>query len=192
LGFFILCGYDRKIIAREFLFLQNKSYILFMTASSLIIKNTINTNICMEVLDNIDEVEIQLIVEELINELEDQVLDPNIRINHVGQEYHVKTTLRSRFPNSYFLEEVFDDAIVGIDVHTGSIIYEWMYLGHLRILNSADPSWGDLGDRIWGAVDMSKYLEEKTDNDFQGKIRPSIVITDEDYLSYWDDRYEYS
>ena len=151
-----------------------------------------NHNKMEETLVDFENVELQLQVEELINELEDQVRDPNTHYTDLGQEYDVKITLRGRFPNSYFLHEVFDDAIAAVDVHTGSIIYEWMHLGHLRILNSADPSWGDLGDRIWGAVDMSKYLEGITDEELQGKVRPSIVITDDDYLKYWDDRDKFS
>lgn len=128
-----------------------------------------------------------------VREQEERVSnEPRTFINFFGFEYDVNTELRKQFPDSYFLPDGYDDAICGINCITGGVIYDWMHLGFMRILNSAEPSYGDLGDRIWGAVNMTEHLEKLTDEDLQGKVRPSILISERDYCRYWDDRYEYS
>jgi len=139
-------------------------------------------------LEQFDEVELQLQVEEVVNDLENQSMETICP----EDEYDIKWDLRLKLPNSYFLNFAFDDAIVGVNVHTGSIIYEWMYTGYLRYLRVPDGIFGDLGDRICGAMEMSRYIEGMTEEKLQGKVRPTILIQDEDYLKYWDDRNEFS
>jgi hypothetical protein len=109
----------------------------------------------------------------------------NQNMDGYGQLYEIKNELRKKFPNSYFYWDEYDDSIVGINLLTGSIIYELQQLGNLYC-NHTEDDWGpDLGDRLECGGKESYRMFHLTPEELKGKVPPTVIFLDVD-LEHWD------
>ena len=99
-------------------------------------------------------------------------------IDGYGQEYNVNVELRREFQNSYFLDEIYDDAIWGVNPVTGSIIYEFELLGFLHAWH-VEGTYADLGDRYECAAITISWVERLTQEILQGKVMPTFIFPTE-------------
>lgn len=102
-----------------------------------------------------------------------------MQINVNDEEYLVNAELREKFPNSYFLSVIYDDAIWGINPINQSIIYDTMVLGFLHVWH-VEGSYPDLGDRIECASIIINRVERLTAEKLDGKVKPSFLFIDKD------------
>lgn len=98
-----------------------------------------------------------------------------------------KGKFRKMFVDSYFLPTCYDDAIVGVDFLTGSIIYDYLRLGDLRVKYLSDGE-SDLNydDFLYGCRNMKEWIEDLTEEETGGKIRPTLCLYVKD-KKYWND-----
>jgi hypothetical protein len=105
----------------------------------------------------------------------------------VREGMEVNYELRAKFPNSYFYQICYDDAIIGVNPITQSITYDWIRFGELRIMfvEWIYPSYKDV---MYGAQSVMSWTEELSPEELNGKVAPSLVLLDNDHLEkYWDD-----
>ncbi|HOU02819.1 MAG TPA: hypothetical protein PLL94_06560 [Bacteroidales bacterium] len=95
--------------------------------------------------------------------------------------------LRDKFPNSFFYQICYDDAICGVNPITQSIIYDCMRFGQLKIM-FCEWSYPDYGDVMSGATDIIRWVKEITPGKLQGKVPPTLILIDDNFfMKYWDD-----
>lgn len=107
--------------------------------------------------------------------------------NDFGIEYVYYASLREQFPNSYFFPDVYDGAIIGVDIATESIIYEWMHIGYLWVLH-CEGSYAGFKDRVYGGSKMILWAQRLSEEDLQGQVRPSVMMANRD-ISEWDQKW---
>lgn len=132
--------------------------------------------------------------EEVEKELEQQGINnsdelpelPGIRYDDdsYGNHYMVKWELRQKFPKSYFYEEYYDQAICGVNLFTGSIIYELTTLGSLYTLY-VESHYGDYGAVLECGGIVSSRINELTSDQLEGKVPPTVILLD-DYIKEWE------
>lgn len=103
----------------------------------------------------------------------------------------VNYELREKFPNSHFDPICYDDAILGINPVTGSVIYDIIYHGYLATLfiEWIKPSYKDT---MYRSTDTIRYVKDwANDLDtrrFDGKVPPTyILFRDKHFMKHWDD-----
>lgn len=125
--------------------------------------------------------------EEIMEEIREQNLDPEIRgrdINAYGETYEVNVELREKFPNSYFLSNIYDDAIIGVNLLTESIIYDldWVGMNHVHHIEGSSS---DLGDRLECGGIVTNWMKNLTHEELEGKVPPTVILPDEN-LEHWN------
>ena len=93
-------------------------------------------------------------------------------------DYQYNYTLREKYPNSFFLPEYYDESIEGIDETSGSIKYDWKYVGYLYMIYMEDILSPDLNQNIQGAIIMFEYVEKLSEDNLMGKVKPIIQVSD--------------
>jgi hypothetical protein len=116
----------------------------------------------------------------------------NVRIltedlmNREGME--VNQNLRDKFPDSYFYQICYDDAIIGVNPITQSVIYDCMRFGQLRVM-FCEWIYPDYGDTMFGVTDIIKWVRDIIPIEkLEGKVPPTLVLLDtENFNKYWED-----
>lgn len=104
-------------------------------------------------------------------------------INGYCQYIKIRTDLRRMFPNSYFYYDFYDESIIGVDLQTGSIIYELQELGYLHTKHVEGHS-GGLNDRLECGGIVANRMSRLTPEDLQGKVPPTVIIINRDMKHY--------
>jgi len=86
--------------------------------------------------------------------------------------------------SSYFMPEIFDDAIDGVDPITGCIVYHAILAGYYYAWEYLDVV-PNLKDRIYGAHRFIGWIQKLTPEDLQGKVPPKAVVHKDDF-QHWD------
>ena len=89
--------------------------------------------------------------------------------------------LRNQFTNSEFLPEFFDEAIIGVDCITESIIYDWKHVGFIVYRSRC------ILDIIYAGSHFIHSINELKEEELKGKVRPSIIMLTTQ-LEYWNKR----
>jgi len=105
-------------------------------------------------------------------------------IDGYGYRYEIKWELREKFPDSYFYWDYHDDSICGVNLLTGSIIYELQGLGYGHTDHVEGHS-GGLNDRLECGGIVSNRMFKLTHEQLEGKVPPTVILIDKD-LEYWD------
>ena len=95
------------------------------------------------------------------------------------------TELREMFGNSYFFPICYDGAIVGVNPLTQSITYDYMKLGYLRVL-FVEYTYPDYADTMYGCEKMVEWINELTEEELEGKVKPTLCLREFDN-EYWND-----
>ena len=132
--------------------------------------------------------------EEVEKELEQQGINNNDELSELpgirydddsfGNHYMVKWELRQKLPNSYFYYEYYDEAICGVNLITGSIIYNLTSLGSLYTIY-VESQYGDLGDVLECGGIVTNRMVELTSDQLGGKVPPTVILLD-DFIKEWD------
>jgi len=103
-----------------------------------------------------------------------------------GHVWAVNIEIRQKYPNSYFWPKVYDDCIRGVNVLTGSIIYDYMAIG-ARWIATCEGNAADLDDVFYGSVEMELWLKNLTPEELGGKVPPTLIFQclDMDYFDDW-------
>lgn len=117
-------------------------------------------------------------------EIEKELDERGINIDGYGFTYPVRKDLRKKFPNSYFYCDYYDESICGVNLYTGSIIYELQHLGFLHT-SHIEGHYGDLGDRLECGGIVANRMSKLTPEQLDGKIPPTVLVADRD-LEDWD------
>jgi len=107
-----------------------------------------------------------------------------IQTNVNDVEIEINTELREKFPNSYFLSVIYDNAIWGVNPINQSIVYDAMGIGFLYVWH-VEGSYPDLGDRLECASIIINRVERLTAEELDGKAKPSFLVNDKD-IEYYD------
>ncbi len=108
-------------------------------------------------------------------------IEPRTHEDAFGILYDVNMKLRNQFPKSYFLDDVFDEAIVAVDCITESIMYDWKQVGYLCSRSRSSD------DILFYASHLIHWINELTAEELQGKVRPTIIMLTTQ-LEYWSKR----
>lgn len=103
-------------------------------------------------------------------------------MNSEGLE--VNQNLRDKFPNSHFFPICYDNAIIGINPVTQSVIYDCMEYGYLYIMfcEWSSPKYKDV---MYGSTDVIRWLPN---HNFKDKVPPTLILLDnEQFNKYWED-----
>ena len=101
------------------------------------------------------------------------------------QGMSVHTEMRENNKNSYFFPICYDDAIIGVNPMTESIIYDYMRIGRLRVM-FVEWTYPDYADTLYGGERMVQWIEELSNEESEGKVPPTLCLK-EVHLDYWDD-----
>jgi hypothetical protein len=99
------------------------------------------------------------------------------------------TKMRGLFQSSYFFPICYDDAIVGVNALTQSIIYDYMRIGYLRIL-FVEWNFPDYGDTMYGCGQMAEWVEKLTLEELEGKVPPTLCLNERHKESWGDTQLE--
>lgn len=127
---------------------------------------------------------------EKLNAKSSEDLDKKLTAELMEQEgMEENTELREMFKNSYFFPICYDDAIVGVNPMTESIIYDYMRVGQLSIMFS-EWSYPDYGDTLDGCGQMRRWVENlskgKAEPEAVEKIPPTLFLY-KGNIQYWED-----
>jgi len=133
-----------------------------------------------------NEVKTPGILKAVLEQTERVTNEPTTYLNPYGRQYDVNVNLRNQFPNSYFLHEGYDEAIVAVDCITESIIYDSMHVGVLYI-DHEENNHADLGDMIYGGAKLINWMNALTSEELSGKVKPSLILQNH-HMKFWDKR----
>lgn len=98
-----------------------------------------------------------------------------------------KTKLREMFPNSFFFPICYDNAIIGVNPLTESVIYDYWSLGYYRIL-FVEWTYPDYGDTLYGGERMISWIKNLNQEKTEGKVPPTLCLLEMDKEKWKDVR----
>ena len=93
--------------------------------------------------------------------------------------------LREMFKNSYFFPICYDDAIIGVNPMTESVIYDYWSIAFYRLL-FVEWIYPDYADTLYGGERMIRWIENLTVEKTEGKVKPTLCLLEMDKKK-WDD-----